>query len=174
MKVGGRVGDANRDFAACQNRPGIEPGLHQHGADAGDAVAGGDGALDRRRAAPSWQQRGMAIDTAETRHCQNRWRQDQPIGDNDEDIGFERSERGGVLFGFQARRMTKLEAMAGGVRGERLWCLAHAPAAAPWWLRVDGDDVMVRGKPDERRDGDSRASPENDPPACHRLPGRRH
>ena len=66
--------------------------------------------------------------------------------------------------------MAKLETERGGVRGKRLRCLVHAPAAAPWRLRVDGDDVMVGGKPVERRDGESRASHENDPPPCHRLP----
>ena len=90
--------------------------------------------------------------------------------DDDEDIGFESRQRGGVLVSFQAQRMTKLEAMAGGVRGKRLRCLAHATSAAPWRLRVDGDDVMVGGKPVERRDGESRASHEDDPPAGHRLP----
>ena len=54
----------------------------------------------------------MAVDAAETRHRQDRRRQDQAVGDDDEDIGFESRQRGGVLVGFQAFRMAKLETEA--------------------------------------------------------------
>ena len=47
------------------------------------------GALDRRRAAPARQQRGVEIEAAEPRRLEDRLRQDQSIGDDDRDIGVD-------------------------------------------------------------------------------------
>ena len=58
--------------SAQQHRAGIEPLVHLHDGDAGLPVAGEDGALDRRRAAPARQQRGMDVEAAEPRRLQDR------------------------------------------------------------------------------------------------------
>ena len=55
----------DRDLALEQHRPGVEPCLHLHDGHAGHLVAGQDRALDRRRAAPARQQRGVDVEAAE-------------------------------------------------------------------------------------------------------------
>ena len=71
---------------------GVEPCVHLHDGDAGLAVAGEDGALDRRRAAPARQQRGMDVEAAEARRLEHRLRQDQAIGRDHRGIEAERGE----------------------------------------------------------------------------------
>ena len=64
-------------------------------------IPGQHRALDRRRAAPAREQRGMDIDTAQTRRLQNRGWQQQTIGHHDHQIGVERTQLGdriGILF----------------------------------------------------------------------------
>ena len=50
------------------------------------------GALDRRRAAPARQQRGVQVEAAVARRVEDRLRQDQPVGDDDRDVGGVRRE----------------------------------------------------------------------------------
>jgi hypothetical protein len=45
-----------------QHVAGVEPGVHLHDGDAGLGVAGFDGAVDRRSAAPARQQRGVDVE----------------------------------------------------------------------------------------------------------------
>ena len=47
-----------------QHRPGIEPSVHAHDADAGFRIPGHHSPVDRGRPAPAWQQRGVNIQTA--------------------------------------------------------------------------------------------------------------
>ncbi len=63
-----------------QGRSGIQPLVHLHDGHAGLAVAGLDGALDGRRAAPARQQRGVDIDASEPGNGQHRRGQQQTIG----------------------------------------------------------------------------------------------
>ena len=52
---------ADRHLGAERHGPGVEPGGQLHHADAGAGVAGHDRPLDRRRAAPARQQRGVHV-----------------------------------------------------------------------------------------------------------------
>ena len=63
---------ADRHGRLEQHVAGIEPLIHLHDRDAGHRIAGKDGALDRRGAAPSWQQRGMDVEAAQSRQLQHR------------------------------------------------------------------------------------------------------
>ena len=56
-------------------------------------VAGHDGALDRRGAAPARQLRGVQVEAAEARRLEHGRRQDQAVGDDDGDVGGVRGER---------------------------------------------------------------------------------
>ena len=53
---------------------------------AGLRIACHDRALDRRGAAPARQQRAVQIEAAQPRRIQDRFRQDQPVGDDDRRI----------------------------------------------------------------------------------------
>jgi hypothetical protein len=69
-------------------RAGVEPLLHLHDRITPvSAVAGQHRALDRRRAAPARQQRGVDVEAAEPRRVQDRLWQDEAIGDDDGDVG---------------------------------------------------------------------------------------
>ena len=45
-----------RDRLLQQHRTGVESGIHLHDGDPGFTIVGENGSLDRRRAAPAWQQ----------------------------------------------------------------------------------------------------------------------
>ena len=79
----------DRDAFGQRDRAGVEPGIHLHDHHAGLAVAGHDGALDGRGAAPARQQRGVAVEGAEPRSLEDRDRQQQPVGHDDGGIGAE-------------------------------------------------------------------------------------
>ena len=66
--------------------PGVETRVDLHDGDAGFGVAREDGALDRRGAAPARQQRAVDVQAAEPRQIEHRLRQDQPVGDDHEQI----------------------------------------------------------------------------------------
>jgi hypothetical protein len=83
------------DDGRQQHRPGVEAGLHAHDGDAGLRVAGLDGAVDGRRAAPARQQRGVDVDAAAARQVEHRLRQDQAVGGDHHDFGALRRRRRG-------------------------------------------------------------------------------
>jgi hypothetical protein len=68
------------------DRPGVEALLHLHDRHAGLAIAGQHRALDRRRAAPARQQRGVDVDAAEPRDLEDLPRQDPPVGGDHDDV----------------------------------------------------------------------------------------
>ena len=88
------AGRFRRDFgfAFQQHVAGIQPGVHFHCRNAAFFVAGLNCPLDRRRAAPSRQQRTVNVDTAERKGFQHRRRQNQTIGGNHRHIGVERGK----------------------------------------------------------------------------------
>ena len=65
--------------SACrgEHRPGIEARVHPHDGDPGFAVAGKKRALDRRRAAPARQQRGMNVERAVAARASRNCRRQQ-------------------------------------------------------------------------------------------------
>ena len=87
----GASGFVRRYFTLqCGNhRSRIQPRLHAHRRHTSACVASGDCPLDGCRAAPAWQQRGMSIDAAMAWHIQHGLWQQQPIGDNDQNIGIQ-------------------------------------------------------------------------------------
>ena len=97
--AGGRIRRRSATRSAMAIGPGVEPFLHLHHHHAGLVVAGHDGALDRRRAAPARQQRGVEVEAAERKGIQNRLRQDQPVSDHDGGVGAMRAYRGGGVGG---------------------------------------------------------------------------
>ena len=111
-----------------QHRAGIQPFLHLHDGHAGVLVAGLDGAVDRRRAAPARQQRSVDVETSQSRRVQHPLRQDQAVRGDDHRVGVCGADRG-------ARR--------GGLVGE----LAIQAQAA--WL-CDRQAVRQRAQLDRR------------------------
>ena len=91
QRAGGVVG-RDRGLERDHHRPGVEPGLHLHQAHAGAGVAGQQRALDRRRAAPARQQRGVDVPAAQARDAQHGPRQDHAVGDHDHQVRLERRE----------------------------------------------------------------------------------
>jgi len=77
-----------------QHGAGVQARFHLHHGDAAAGVAGLDGALDRRRAAPARQQRGVAVDAAQARSIQHHLWQDQAIGDHYHQVRRERGQFG--------------------------------------------------------------------------------
>ena len=57
--------------------------------DAGLGIAREDRPLDRRRAAPARQQRGMHVDQSEARNRQQFGREQVTVGDHDAEVGAE-------------------------------------------------------------------------------------
>ena len=70
-----------------QDGAGVEPLVHPHRRHPGPRVAGGDGGLDRRGAAPARQQRGVEVDAAVARQVEQRAREDLAEGDDHGDVG---------------------------------------------------------------------------------------
>ena len=69
-----------------QHGAGIQSGIHLHNGNAGIRVSRQQGALDRRRPAPTRQERSVNIETAQARNRKDRRRQDQAIGGNHHDL----------------------------------------------------------------------------------------
>ena len=92
VQFAGRHVRSDLDFAGQRHGAGIEALVHLHHHHAGLFVAGHDRPLDRRRAAPARQQRGMAVVAAKPRSVQNLLRQQQAVGDDDRDVGIERAK----------------------------------------------------------------------------------
>ena len=93
---------SNRQRGGKQYRPGIQSGFHLHDAHAAFGVTSQNGALDRRRAAPARQQRGVDVDAAESRQIKHRLRQNQALGRDDHGIGTHGLQpclRGGIAQG---------------------------------------------------------------------------
>jgi hypothetical protein len=64
------------------DRSSVETGFHAHHHDAGFRISRHDSALDRRRAPPARQERGMEIEASESRRVEDRTRQQQAVGND--------------------------------------------------------------------------------------------
>jgi hypothetical protein len=71
-----------------QDRPGVEPFIHLHDGDASRPVTGEERALDRRGSAPARQERCVHVETAARREREQRRRQDQSIGRDNQRCGL--------------------------------------------------------------------------------------
>jgi hypothetical protein len=87
VQAAGAVLRVDGDGAGQQHGTGVETGFHAHDGDAGLRVAGLDRAMDRRRAAPARQQRGMDVDAAAAREVEHGLRQDQAVGRHHHELG---------------------------------------------------------------------------------------
>ena len=163
MELAARHVPADRDALDEAERPGIEPFVHAHHANARLLIAGHDGALDRRRAAPARQERGMEVEAAERGKLEDRFRQYQAIGDDDRDIGRMAEKTLRRLFVAKGLRRQHLDAepLRRELDGRRPF--RHATAGRTRRARIGGDDLMAR--PDdggERRNGKLRRAHEDD------------
>ena len=108
-------------------------------------VAGHDGALDGRGAAPARQQRGMAIVAAEPRALEDRLGQNQAVGDDHGDIGAESPKRLLLASLFSDSGVSTVDAeLFGGALDRRRRQLQPAPSGRPRRLGVDGHDLVAR------------------------------
>jgi hypothetical protein len=121
-----------------QDRAGVEACLHLHDADAGFGVARHDGAVDRGRAAPAGQERGVDVEAAEARGIEDGLRQDQAIGDDDGDIRAKGGEGGLFIGRFQADGMADGQAELGGAGVDRGRAQVLAASGGAGGLGVDG------------------------------------
>jgi len=80
---------------------GIQAAVHLHDGYAGERVAGKDGALNWRRAAPARQERGVDIDRAQPGHGEHRLGQDQSVGCDHQGIRASESRRASVASSFR-------------------------------------------------------------------------
>ena len=76
----------DRPAADREHRAGVELLHHAHDRDAGLGVAGDHRAMDRRRAAPARQDRGVHVDHAEPRNRQQRVGQEPAVGGDDAEV----------------------------------------------------------------------------------------
>ena len=146
LQLAGRLVRRRSHRAHGSDRPGVEPLLQPHERHAGLRVAGQHGRLDRRRAAPARQQRGVNVDAAAARDVQHLARQQQPVGHDHDQIGREpRGSRRGLRH-----RVFRLA----GCSTSMPWARAHCftgPAwrwrprpAGPVGLGEHGDDLVAR------------------------------
>ncbi|MNN17343.1 hypothetical protein D3C81_1305270 [compost metagenome] len=100
MERAGGVQWADRHGFAGEHGARVEPFVHLHQRDAGLGVAGLDGAVDRGRAAPARQQRGVDVQAPIARQGQHLGRQDQAVGGHHHDIGRRGRQRIDSRAGF--------------------------------------------------------------------------
>ena len=93
MQRPGRLLRADVDAPRGQHGARVQSRLHAHDADAGSAVAGQDGALNGRRAAPARQQGRMDVEASEPRYRERLRRQDQAIGDHHPGIDVQAAQQ---------------------------------------------------------------------------------
>ena len=87
QRGGAVVGARSARPRASSIGAGVQAGVHLHDGDAGLRVAGLDGTVDRRRAAPARQQRGVDVQAAPRRQRQHPGRQDQAVGGHHQHVG---------------------------------------------------------------------------------------
>jgi hypothetical protein len=105
-------------------------------------IAGQDGALDRRRAPPARQQRGMDVHTAPHRNIQHRLWQHQAIGDHDHQV---RPQGGECLLLGAALSVWRLlhgQAVGEGQRLDRAGAQLAAAPGRPVRLGIDRDHLV--------------------------------
>ena len=105
MQAAAGVFTRDRGKGLEQHGAGVQTGLHAHHGHAAFAVARFNCPLDRRRTAPAWQQRSVAVDTAQTRNIEHGLRQDQAIGHDHHQIRLERGQFGLGLRRTQSGRL---------------------------------------------------------------------
>ena len=98
-----------------EHRPGVQPRLHLHQADAGLGVPGGDRPLDGRGPAPAREQRGVDVHAAQARSGQDVGGEDPPVGRDHRDVEPHRLEPLPEVGPLQLRRLEDGEGRALGL-----------------------------------------------------------
>jgi hypothetical protein len=88
VQAGRGVGLGDGQALFQQHVAGVQARIHLHDGDAGLGVAGLDGAVDGRRAAPARQQRGVDVEAAQARRVEHPLRQDQAVGGHHHHVGL--------------------------------------------------------------------------------------
>ncbi len=153
------------DFSGLtgEDGAGVEPGFHHHGLHAGHLVASHDGALDRRSAAPAWQEGGVNVHAAKPGRIQNGLRQDEAIGDHHSRIEAQLSKSGLLIIALERSGRAYLDALFLGIamhwgRGQLLAASGRARR-----LGIDAGDLMARlDQGGEDGHGEIRASHKGD------------
>ncbi len=156
VQIAGRRIVADRHALRHGDRAGVETFLHLHHHHPGLVVAGHDGAMDRRRAAPARQERGMKIEAAEREGFQNHLRQNQAIGDDDCRVGIMIAQRCCGVVAAQCLRCEDGKSQPLGFASDGTRPRRHS---APGRLRhagIDRYDLMAAavGNLDKRRHGE--------------------
>ncbi len=129
---------ADRHRGAGVDRPGVQPLLERHQADAGRRVAGQDGALDRRGASPAREQREVGVHHREP--LQDLGTHEPAEGDDDAELGAAVDDVARALaHGDPALEREKLH---------RRGCWGATPPAAAVGAADHQHDLVAR--PDER------------------------
>ena len=98
-----RIGRLNGVTVFADHIAGVQTDVHLHDAHARFGIARFNRPLNRRRAAPTGQQRGVDVEAAVFRRIQHVLRQNQSVGCNDHYVGldfFEHLQGFGVVAQF--------------------------------------------------------------------------
>jgi len=105
VQSNGGVLGVDRSGFAGQERSGVEADVHFHNGDAGLLFVIEDGPLDRAGPAVFGEERGMNVETAETRHIQEVLGKDLAIGGDGNEVGPASTELFDELRGTRAFRL---------------------------------------------------------------------
>ena len=111
-----RIGWLNGVTVFADHTAGIQTDVHLHDAHACLGIARFNRALNRRRTAPTGQQRGVDVETAVFRRIQHVLRQNQSVGGNDHHVGldlFEHLQGFGVVAQFFRLRHAQTQFQCG-------------------------------------------------------------
>ena len=159
----GTVVGADFERARRQHGTGVEALIHAHDGDAGSCVSREDGALNRRGAAPTRQQRGMDVDTAELRQAQRGRRQQQTVGNDDERVELQALEYRQCLRRFETRWLMYAKPMLEGECFDGTRVQRHAAPGRAVRLGEYGADSMCPPQRVERRNSKLRRAGETQP-----------
>ena len=129
-------------------------------------VAGQDGVLDRRRAAPARQQRGVHVDHAEAGEREHVGPEDVAVGDDDAEVGLEPAEAGEEDVAQRAGGLEDRDAGALRLRLDRRrheGRCASGPAGLSGWVTTPDHLVPLPEQRPEGRHRELRGAEEDDP-----------
>ena len=143
-QLGGGLCFADVRLAAQEHSAGIDPGVGEHGGDAGLRFAVQDAPVDGRGAAVGGQQRGVDVDGAHFRHVQQRLGENLPKGGGDDDIRRERTQAGKPFFIAQTLELIHRHAALHGQLLDRAGGQLVAAPHGAVGLRKDAHDPVTR------------------------------
>src|SRR6185437_16389519 len=128
-----------------------------------DLVAGQDRALDRRRAAPAGEERGVDVDAAHFRGIEDRLWKDQTVGGDHRQVGLQGTKALLLLLAAKGLGRPDLDPELLGPLVHRRLAIRFAAPGRPRWLAVGSDHLMLpRNEGIEARHGEVGRSHEDD------------